>query len=252
MNVVVAAHPDDEVIGLGAHLPCLREAIFVHLTDGAPRNMRDAVSHGFRTRQDYAAARKQELFDALAQAQIPSGQCRHLDCPDQEASQNLCTITRFLYDVFRESRPDYILTHPYEGGHPDHDAAAFACHAARALLIRDGICPGLVLEFTSYHARDGMQVTGEFLPCASRPPLTISLTPAQQAFKLRLFSCFPTQRGVLAGFPVHREAFRVAPSYDFDNPPHAGTLYYEMFEWGMTGDQWRALARAALCQLDLC
>src|ERR1051325_5216230 len=41
---IVAAHPDDETIGAGAYLARLSQAIFIHVTDGAPRDMRDARS----------------------------------------------------------------------------------------------------------------------------------------------------------------------------------------------------------------
>ena len=46
------------------------------------------------------------------------------------------------------------------------------------------------------------------------------------------------------------ERFRPAPNYDFTRPPHAGQLFYEKFNWGMTGEQWRALAGRALQRLD--
>src|SRR4051812_38287342 len=121
MKVIVAAHPDDEVIGMGAQLPHLGEAVFVHITDGAPRDMMDARQHGFDSWEEYAAQRRNELLEALRVAGIPDNCSHHLGIADQEASINLSLITLKLYELLRELRPQYVITHPYEGGHPDHD-----------------------------------------------------------------------------------------------------------------------------------
>ena len=65
MTLIVAAHPDDEIIGAGAQLPRLSQAYFLHLTDGAPKDMRDASALGFVTREAYAEARRREFFEAF-------------------------------------------------------------------------------------------------------------------------------------------------------------------------------------------
>jgi LmbE family N-acetylglucosaminyl deacetylase len=251
MDIVVAAHPDDDVIGLGAHLPCLRNAIFVYVTDGAPRNMVDAAANGFSSREGYALARKKELHEALGLAGIGTAQCRHLGVADQEASFYVRELALAFSDLFSELKPRYVLTHPYEGGHPDHDAAAFACHAARRLLMRRGACPGILIEFTSYHTRpDGLRVTEEFLPPADAQ-ITMKLDAAQRLFKKNLLACFHTQRGVVSEFPLETEKFRVAPDYDFCSPPHDGPLHYERYPWGISAPEWRGNARVALEELGL-
>src|SRR3546814_11063380 len=72
--VVVAAHPDDEVIGTGAQFVRLRHVSFIHVTDGAPRDMRDADAAGFQTRDGYRQARRSGLLAALAVAGISAAQ----------------------------------------------------------------------------------------------------------------------------------------------------------------------------------
>jgi hypothetical protein len=44
--------------------------------------------------------------------------------------------------------------------------------------------------------------------------------------------------------------FRPAPDYDFSQPPHSGKLYYEHFDWGMSGERWRLFAAGARRTLE--
>ncbi|HET9982717.1 MAG TPA: PIG-L family deacetylase [Longimicrobiales bacterium] len=252
-TLVVVAHPDDEVIGAASLLPRLGHAAFVHVTDGSPPDLADARAAGYDTREAYAAARRRELLAALALAGIGPEQARTLDIPDQHASFELVRITLALLELIWELRPEVLLTHAYEGGHPDHDATAFAAHAARALLAATGdVAAPLVAELAGYHAgNDGAMRTGEFLPARGRPTVTVMLDDAARDLKRRLFAEFATQARVLEAFAIGAERFRPAPRYDFSRPPHAGRLFYERFEWGVTGERWRALAADASARLGI-
>ena len=64
-----------------------------------------------------------------------------------------------------------------------------------------------------------------------------------------MFACFQTQTQMLMNFPIGVEKLRPAPPYDFTTAPHEGHLFYENFDWGMTGGRWRALAESALADL---
>src|SRR5690242_9330196 len=83
---VVVAHPDDETLGLGARLARLRDFKLIHLTDGAPRDMRDARREGFSDRDEYAAARARELDRALHALHAQPRKRIGYDCVDQETA----------------------------------------------------------------------------------------------------------------------------------------------------------------------
>ncbi len=235
---LVVAHPDDEILAAGASLHLMTDLLLVHVTDGAPRGLNDAARAGFDSPEAYAAARQAELSRALLLARC-NAKRTGLGIPDQDASKNMPAIARGLAGLFAQHGTQVVITHAYEGGHPDHDATALAVHAA---------APGWVIEFAGYHAGpDGSFVAGEFLP---GPPATdIVLDEEEQALKRALFDCFPTQAGILAEFGTAVERFRPACP-DFREPPHPGTLNYEHWGWGMTGARWRALAAAALAELE--
>jgi LmbE family N-acetylglucosaminyl deacetylase len=248
---VVVAHADDETIGVGAQLPRLPGLVIVHVTDGAPRNMADATRHGFETPEAYAAARRQELEAAMALAGVPGEALISLGFADQEASRHLAEISKRLVALFAERRIEVVLTHPYEGGHPDHDATAFSVHAASALLARDGREPPAIVEMASYHAGTAGLAPQRFVPEPDAPEILIPLNAGERALKRRMIAAHATQAEVLSAFSADAERFRPAPRYDFSALPNGGQLYYAGFDWGMTGERWLGLASRALEALGL-
>ena len=246
---VVVAHPDDETIGAGASLPLFRRLLIVHATDGAPRNLVDARAAGFATADDYAAARGRELDAALAAGGVRAERAG-LGAADQGAALRMAELSRALASLFERHGTRAVLTHPYEGGHPDHDSVAFCVRAAVRLLARGGggDAPE-VAEMAFYHhaAPEGWAV-GRFLPNGPEPTV-VALAEEERARKRAMLDAFATQAATLARFPGREEVFRLAPDYDFAVPPHAGTLLYERFAWGLDGARWRRLALEAAGEL---
>lgn len=267
-TLVVAAHPDDETIGCGALLSGLKAAYVVHVTDGAPRDSRFVPPAFVGNRSAYAERRRHELTRALALAQIGPARTFSLGGVDQEACEEIVRLSRALCELVAELRPDIVIAHAYEGGHPDHDAACVIAHMARALLAENE--RPLLVEMASYHGAPGRLVTGGLLPRASEPlpivardafevlaaldespmaAIVLVLSECDRARKAEMLRCFDSQREVLSPFETLSEPFRLAPSYDFSEPPHEGPLYYEKLGWPMTGAAFRQ--RAALARDEL-
>src|SRR5690606_11550897 len=126
----------------------------VLVTDGAPANLEDARGAGFATAAEYAHARRRELDNALDIAGVPRGALVTLDIPDQQVARRLVEVTPRLMQVVEARKLGVLFTHAYEGGHPDHDATAFAVHAAAQLLEAKGRAL-LIVEMPYYRAHGG-------------------------------------------------------------------------------------------------
>jgi len=247
---IVAAHPDDETVGLGGSFSRIAAPLLIHLTDGAPRDMVDAAANGFSKREDYAAARRQELVEALQAGGVIQASMVALGCVDQEASLRMVELARDLARLFRCHGVETVFTHAYEGGHPDHDAAAFAVNAACQSL--DTAHRPQIVEFTSYHARSGEFEAGSFLPEGDAPETEIYLDTDALRRKTSMLACYRTQQATLQYFKSNRvEKFRPAPEYDFSQPARSGRLFYERVAGGMTADRWLSLAATARKKLGL-
>ena len=254
--LLVFAHPDDEVLAFGARLERLAASRLLTVTDGTPRDGADARHHGFSSLDAYREARREELRCALHDAGLteailaPLASRSTFPVADQTAAHHLRDLTELVADQITAFKPDAVFTHPYEGGHPDHDACAFAVHTAVRLLSRSSQHAGEtppICETPFYHAgANGSMQTGAFLPHPrALAELVCPLSPGERISKERRLLCFRSQAETLSQFACEQERFRMAPQYDFSNPPHGGQLFYEQFPWGMTGARFVSLAEQA-------
>jgi LmbE family N-acetylglucosaminyl deacetylase len=230
---IVVAHPDDETFGCGAALARLDGVTLVHVTDGAPRDDVDARKHGFSGWEAYAKARRDELDAALAVGGARSIFRMSLGLPDQQAFLRLPEIIRSLSDLFEQRAISIVLTHAFEGGHPDHDATAFATvQAAKNIEI---------IEMPYYRLGPSGPLPQDFLEVpGSGEEHRIDLTPDEKKRKRRMIAAYRTQAVPLSQVSLDFETFRCAPVYDFAALPNNGRIYYEeLFDWGFPAERVR-------------
>jgi N-acetylglucosamine malate deacetylase 2 len=238
--VVFAPHPDDEIIGAFSLLSGTDvDRFLVYVTDGAPLKLGKACA-----KLKYERQKESEKVCALLG--IEPDHVFRLGIPDQETTFQLPSLTRRIDGVLRELNAQVVLLPAYEGGHPDHDSTAFAVHQIASML---GASAPRLLEMSLYHGSEGRMITGEFLEqLASPEPLLVILSEEDRRLKQEAFATYRSQQAVLRCFSTQSERFRLAPSYNFRAPPHPGTLFYERFDWNVTGHQWRQLASQVLTE----
>lgn len=127
--LVLAAHPDDEVIGAGCmlawHAAQGHAVTVVHATDGA------AGDPGKREPGDIRDVRRQEGVEALRRLGL--GPARHWDLPDGQLPEHMDDLVRRVEQVMREVQPSTLYAFHAGEAHRDHraisKAAALAAHA---------------------------------------------------------------------------------------------------------------------------
>jgi N-acetylglucosamine malate deacetylase 2 len=231
-TLILAAHPDDELVICGALMQKMEHATVVFATDGAPRN--EAFWRQYGSRQAYADVRREEAGRALHLARAhPVFLADHVagGIVDQELFRNLAAALAAIEKIVAQVKPESILAPAYEGGHPDHDAACFIASVA-------GRRRGLpVWESPLYHRRaDGSSVVQTFPEMCGRE---VEVRHEGQVLetKLKMFHIYRSQGSVLEAFRPEVEAFRPICDYDFTRPPLPWKLNYEHWGWTMTGEE---------------
>ena len=172
-----------------------------------------------------------------------------LDVSSHAAVNYLAELTRRITTFLQQSAASIVVTHPYEGGHPDHDATAFATHTALRLMKQNGFKPPVLFEMALHPAKNGEERAAEFLLDPGRETTTLLLDERSQQLKQLMLECCDTQRKSLVTSGIAPEKFRIPPDYDFRAPPQHGKLHYENFDWAPSRDEWQSLATRALATL---
>ncbi|GAC1650237.1 MAG: hypothetical protein NVS9B15_09750 [Acidobacteriaceae bacterium] len=134
-------------------------------------------------------------------------------------------------DFAAHFRPDAFLTLAYEGGHPDHDSAAFlASRVARHQHVP-------VYEAPLYHRIDGQPHFQQWT-CPAGEAAEFPVEEEVLARKKAMLAQYRSQFTTLSeGFRPELERFRVQATYDFSQPPHPGKLNYEAWGWNISASE---------------
>ena len=129
--IVVAPHPDDEILGVGGLLARLGRGEVVAVTDGEASHPQSKVYR----QTELAIVRRRETAESLAHLGLPQAAIHRLGQPDGCIDEDELTA-----DLVRRLSPGrWCLATWREDGHPDHEAvgraAARACETTGARLL---------------------------------------------------------------------------------------------------------------------
>jgi LmbE family N-acetylglucosaminyl deacetylase len=209
--LVVAAHQDDEVLGLGLTLIKHRNrgdrVTVVFTTNGAGGNRKESSA----AKRAVSAARFNEACNALAVIGIDPAAIACLGFPDgglhryiPEASEDIATLIRVI-------APRRTYVHALEGGHLDHDVTAFI---VQELSARLAIEP--VFEWAEYNseAPGGQPIAdARFASDPYVPDFQCAPTPFDQsefASKQEMLAKYASQAVSIRYYPFHSEILRQA------------------------------------------
>jgi LmbE family N-acetylglucosaminyl deacetylase len=131
--VVLAAHPDDEVLGVGGLLrrlaQCGSEIAIVWATDGEASHPGSVALRGTAL----AALRRAESTAALRCLAVDPVAVHHLELPDSGLAGRVAEIADALRGIVRA---DDVVLAPWRGdGHPDHEAVGEAAAQVATSLL---------------------------------------------------------------------------------------------------------------------
>src|SRR5215471_8888109 len=127
---------------------------------------------------------------------------------DQLLYESLERAAGFLADCIVQYRPDAILSHAFEAGHPDHDSCAFLAHwAGRKFSLP-------VWEMPLYYRPTASSplVHQQFL-CSNGNEIALFPAPKELHRKRMMLSQHRSQAAVISEFDATREVFRPQPAY---------------------------------------
>jgi LmbE family N-acetylglucosaminyl deacetylase len=222
--LLLAPHPDDEVVGFGAAIGRAQAAgaavSVIFLTHGCV----DAASLWPWARGRYAGlvARRRAEAERATQA-LGLAVAGWSDRPARHLWRELAAAEAETRAAVAATHADQLWVPAFEGGNPDHDGA----NAIAARLAAEGLS---VLEFAEYNLAGGRPRSHAF-PSQIGAETTLSLTPEEQAAKRRALALYASEAGNLGYVATERETWRPLAAHDYRRPPHAGQLWWARFQW---------------------
>ena len=216
--LVVAVHPDDDVLAAGGLLQrgaaAGAQVRVVFATDGENNPWAQRASERrfvvlAPDRARFGARRRGEALAALARLSVSAKHVAFLGLPDQGLTPLLLAdaarVVAILQDLVAHGRPTHLLGPSAADLHPDHSSLAVLLRLAVAALPA-----GRRPRELAY------VVHNPALRRAASPPISLELSEAERAAKLDAILCHSTQlhlRGPwLRSFAARAESFHVVPT----------------------------------------
>ncbi|WP_106496642.1 PIG-L deacetylase family protein [Lentibacillus sp. Marseille-P4043] len=213
--LVIAAHPDDEVLGVGTTLHRHRKngdnVAVTYVTNGAGGK---GSTWKFKTEvtKNIAAIRYKEGVQALSLINIPRKNVFCLGYPDLGMHRYIKDIATDVHMLIEKLNPQKIYVHCIEGGHGDHDMTSF---------IVKSVCSKLgfhnVFEWAEYNKRQVIgtkEINFKYSRTTNSKETIINISNEERSLKKRMLAYHESQ-GVVEHYMMG-EAIRQANVSDLE------------------------------------
>lgn len=244
MTIVVAAHQDDETIGIGGligrEVQSGKRVVVVYVTNGC-------LGHPAGVDQEHRVGlRAREARAALSEVGIPGEDVFLLGFPDSLSYMYMSEIVEDLVRLFRILRPVTVYCHSIEGGHLDHDVVAYVTQRA---AMRSGCTE--VKEWAEYSPKFPLTACVTGFPFGDPHTVeSIHLTAAESRTKNSMLAHYHGQLlppGAMREVEHVRRA-NVASVRSQLLEIYASSTFYSLRLSRATADAERTLNRLCVCQ----
>ncbi|MFH2020745.1 MAG: PIG-L deacetylase family protein [archaeon] len=216
--LVISPHPDDCEFSTGRLIMRRKgkNSFVICLTDG--RLGQDGTPGKRIPEAQYAKLREAESRKALKEFHVLDSSVYYFGLPDQDLVSNPYVVDK-LFMLIKKINPDFVLIPPWEGAHPDHDAA----HLFAIISLRNlGFSKDKIIEYGSYNNFEGEFKVQEFVPMGSDEEKLIP-THNEQKRWTNIMEIFKSQVNQQRDyFPKSKfENYRILPSYDYSKLPYS-------------------------------
>ncbi|MBS4198419.1 PIG-L family deacetylase [Bacillus sp. FJAT-49732] len=207
--LVFAAHPDDDVLGLGTTL--YRHSVngdnikVVFITNGTGRGGESWAVHA-RESEKKSNIRYKEAVHALSLINIPEKNIYCLGFPDGGTQRYLKNIIGDIYFLINKFNPGRIYVHCIEGGHRDHDLTSFVVKSLCKKISYDQ-----VFEWTEYNPNQSLGAHNvKFLQThlSTNKETKIDISAKERNLKRKMLACHQSQD--VEQYFLQGEAIRIA------------------------------------------
>ncbi|WP_251549845.1 PIG-L deacetylase family protein [Neobacillus muris] len=214
--LVFAAHPDDDVLGLGTTL--LRHSLngesikIVFITNGTGRDSESWYIKADQAKKKFDI-RYFEAIQALSIINIPKENIFSLGFPDGGTQRYLKHISKDVHTFLQELNPGRVYVHCIEGGHGDHDLTSY---------VVKSVCHKIgyqnVFEWTEYNPIQPIGTSDvRFLSTdnTSSEEISIDISEEERSLKRKMLKCHQSQD--VEQYYMMGEAIRQADTSQMDN-----------------------------------
>jgi LmbE family N-acetylglucosaminyl deacetylase len=222
--LLLAPHPDDEVVGCCAAIGRARAAgaqvAVLYLTTGLPDQAEAWPWRRGTRHQDRVDRRRAEALEVAAALGVrPVG---FRTWPSRTLRHHIAEARAAVRWAMAAARADRLWAPAYEGGHQDHDVANFIASTFASRVP--------VVEYATYNFQGRRARSNEFA-VEGGDAWTLRLAPDEVRRKHAMLAEYGSERGNLRHIRLTEEQLRWLHPYDYTRPPHEGRLFYERFQW---------------------